>query len=156
MFLRMIETKEDNVSTDEITTENWISNYWEKNIRGSLRVTWGILLSRVVDETAKGENTIKTWRLCYLLAPSPPPSLATLFSYSGRVWNIEKSRKNSGKIERIRKPRRLWDQENFRENLRTTDADTRQKGWYVRGWNAAMPAERGRGGEWSRWRRWKT
>ena len=70
----MIETKEDNVSTDEITTENWISNYWEKNIRGSLRVTWGILLSRVVDETAKGENTIKTWRLCYLLAPSPPPS----------------------------------------------------------------------------------
>lgn len=32
---------------------------------------WGILLSRVVDETAKGENTIKTWRLRYHLAPSP-------------------------------------------------------------------------------------
>lgn len=34
-------------------------------------MTWGILLSRVVDEIAKGENTIKTWRLRYLLAPSP-------------------------------------------------------------------------------------
>lgn len=56
------------------------------------------------------------------------PSLSfALFSYSVRVWNIEKSRKNSGKIVRIRKPRRLRGSERISEKPCAPVTQTRVK-----------------------------
>lgn len=61
------------------------------------------------------------------LPPLVPPFSFALFSYSVRVWNIEKSRKNSGKIVRIRKPRRLRGSERISEKPCAPVTQTRVK-----------------------------